>query len=129
MKHFSAIKSFEFYNFKTYLKLDVLWSNYNVITNYRNREENGVYRFKDNNSIQYLIDQIPSGSFMKKHVKQNALGISSWDDLKFQITLNLETMNYHSSKQAIYSALYSTNPMKNIAYALRKKRKGSVKAT
>jgi hypothetical protein len=75
-----------------------------------------------------LLDRIPKDTYLRKHVKDSIIG-HSWSDLKEQITVNLENLNRASSIAGIRKALYTTDPWKNIVYALRKKRKGSSRQT
>lgn len=75
---------------------------------------------------QYLVDCIPKSSYLRLWIKEKALSLS-WDDLKYQLALNLEIQNYKTSKKAISKAIYSTNPIKNMLYALDKKRKSKIK--
>lgn len=81
---------------------------------------------RDNKGNQYLLDRIPKDTYLRKYVKESVIG-QSWSDLKEQITLNLENLNRASSIAGIRKALYTTDPWKNIIYALRKKKKGSSK--
>ncbi|CDW81185.1 UNKNOWN [Stylonychia lemnae] len=72
-------------------------------------------------NVQYLFDRIPDRlkTDMKKSVVQLSLR-----ELQEDVQKNLESVVYKTSKEMILSGLYSTNPLKNLAYVYSKYQKG-----
>jgi len=59
-------------------------------------------------------------------MKQNVIG-HGWEDTKVHLHDNLHALNRKYSVAGIRKALYTTDPWKNIAYALAKKQKSKSK--
>lgn len=94
-------------------------------------EKDGVIQYQDdsvfminpeNSAVQYLTDCIPHDSYLRLWIKENAISMT-WEELQHQLGINLEVINQKMSVRGIMSGLYSTNPVKNMIYALNKKRK------
>lgn len=73
-------------------------------------EQDGVIKYKgdsvftfSHDSIQYLTDWIPSESYAKLWITQDAK-YNRYDDLKYQIMTNLEVMNGKTSRMGIQKA-------------------------
>ena len=78
-----------------------------------------------NESMQYLIDRIPYNSYMRHLIRDSAMS-GEWDEHRDTLQTNLDIQNQSMSIKGVLSGMYSTNPVKNIVYTLRKKRKSKV---
>ncbi|CAI2373671.1 unnamed protein product [Moneuplotes crassus] len=78
---------------------------------------------KSPHCIAQLLEYIPKESYIKLWIKDGSSGLHH-DDMRHHLKTNLEIVNEKQSKKAVRKALYTTNPLKSLFYALEKRRKG-----
>eukprot|EP00343_Euplotes_focardii_P000075 CAMPEP_0205800830 /NCGR_PEP_ID=MMETSP0205-20121125/2618_1 /ASSEMBLY_ACC=CAM_ASM_000278 /TAXON_ID=36767 /ORGANISM="Euplotes focardii, Strain TN1" /LENGTH=241 /DNA_ID=CAMNT_0053064569 /DNA_START=135 /DNA_END=857 /DNA_ORIENTATION=+ len=73
--------------------------------------------YESEEGVAPLIEKLPNKSYIKLWVNNGTKGLGL-ADLQFQLKNNIEIINSVSSRKSIVKALYTTNPVKNILYAL-----------
>ena len=88
--------------------------------------DNSVFTVDIYKGHQALFDQIPKGTHLTKYIKDDIRSMPDIESLQYQLNVNLEVTNQWNSIKGILSGVYSTNPLKNVRYALRKRSKGKL---